>query len=126
MAPGRSPARMPLGPVVIAASAASSVTMLNTTSAAAATFRGVSRQISPWSMSVAALALLRLVPYTRWPSSRRSASGAPMAPRPTNPMVVMALSSLGGFDVGDVLVGQLDAGRGEDRVDLFGAAEADD
>ena len=30
------------------------------------------------------------------------------------------------FDLGDVLVGELEVRRGEDRVDLVGAAEADD
>ena len=55
---------MPSGPAVIASSAPSSVTMLNTTSAAAATSRGVSRQMRPWSISALALDRVRFVPNT--------------------------------------------------------------
>ena len=55
---------MPSGPEVTAASAASSVTMLNTTSAAAATSRGVSRQMRPLSISAPALDRVRFVPNT--------------------------------------------------------------
>ena len=57
---------------------------------AAAASRGVSRQISPCSISALALALVRLVPYTWLPGSRRPASGAPMDPRPTNPIFFMS------------------------------------
>src|SRR5919197_5721593 len=51
----------------------------------------------------------------------------PMWPSPTKPMVVV-VSAMSGtpFDVGDVLVAELEVGAVDDRVDLVGAAEADD
>ena len=53
---------MPSGPAAIASSAASSVTMLNTTSAASATSRGVSRQIESALDQRRGLGLVRFVP----------------------------------------------------------------
>ena len=66
--------------------------MLNTTCAPAAASRGVSRQISPCPVSALALALVRLVPYTWLPGSRRPAIGAPIDPRPTNPILFTVIT----------------------------------
>src|SRR5690348_18325144 len=120
MAPGHRPARIPSGPSVIAARAASSVTMLNTTAAPTAVSRGVSRQSIPCSMSALALALVRLVPCTWLPGSRRPAMGAPIDPRPTNPILFISFPSVRCFDLGHVLAGELQARRSEDRVHLGG------
>lgn len=82
---------MPSGPVAIAVSAASSLTMLNTTSAAAAASRGVACQVSPRSISGCAFDSVRLVPCTSCPAaSRRPAIGPPIVPRPTNPTALIA------------------------------------
>src|SRR5919199_156704 len=51
----------------------------------------------------------------------------PMCPRPTKPIVpVVAAMSRAPFDLGDVVVAELEVGGGDDGIDLVGAAEADD
>jgi hypothetical protein len=62
--PGLSAARIPSGPSLRSFSALSSVTMLNVTSAAAATSRGVFIQTMPRSISGSALVAVRFVPHT--------------------------------------------------------------
>ncbi len=65
-----------------------------------------------------------------WSSSRR-AIAEPIRPTPSSPtravrLVVCASSSSAPFDFGDVVVGEVEGRAGQDRVDLVGAAEADD
>ncbi len=126
--PAVRPARSPSEPAAIVSSAASSVTMLNTTSAVSATSRGVSRQTRPRSSSGSALALVRFQPTSGWPeASRRPATRPPIAPRPTNPIVVMPpasplhLRSVRGRPAVSSRPAASMIG-----VDLVGAAEADD
>jgi hypothetical protein len=98
--------------------------MLNTTSAAAGTSRGLSRHFSPCSISGVGLGLgpvgsVHIVAgvkqATRDAAGHRSeADESDRAHR-----VPPSISA-------NVVVGELEARGGEDRVDLVGAAEADD
>src|SRR5919198_6318474 len=50
----------------------------------------------------------------------------PMWPRPTNPIFALFFMSVLSFDRLEVVVGQLEVGGVDDRVDLVGSAKADD
>src|SRR5450755_4622838 len=64
--------------------------MLKITSAATATSRGVSHHCSPRPISGSAFDLVRSFPYNSCPaSSRRPETRLPIAPNPTNPIVLI-------------------------------------
>src|SRR4051794_104974 len=99
--------------------------MLSTTSVEAATSRAVPSQTRPRPMSGRAFAAVRFVADTGWPaSSRRPAMRLPIAPRPMNPIRVLAAVARvpRGSSVGWDMVGapQVDGcgRRGDARLDV--------
>src|SRR3954466_5626304 len=89
MPPGLRPAMMPSAPSATDLTAAASVTIENTMSAAAAAARGVGAKRIPALISGSALSLLRFQPVTVWPAAMSLGTmPAPMAPSPTNPMFI--------------------------------------
>ena len=80
---------MPSAPSATDLTAAASVTIENTRSAAAAAARGVAAKRMPAWISGSALSLLRFQPVTAWPAAMsRGTMPAPMAPSPTKPMSI--------------------------------------
>ena len=85
--PADRPARMPSGPEATVFSTSSLGRDVMTTSAAAATSRGVSFHFSPWPTSSCASSRERSSPYTSYPAVRkRAAMFPPMCPSPMTPI----------------------------------------
>src|ERR671922_224633 len=126
--PAVRPARIPSGPDATFSRIPSFGRDVKTTSADCATSRGVSHQCSPESMRCCAVSRLRSSPQTAYPAARkRAAIFPPMWPRPTKPIVVVASVMSGApFDRREVVLVEVEVGGADDRVDLVGAAEADD
>src|SRR5262245_6964833 len=80
---------MPSAPSATDRTAAASVTIENTISAAAAAARGVSTKRMPAAISGSAFSLLRFQPVTACPAAMsRGTMPLPMAPSPTKPMSI--------------------------------------
>ena len=82
-----SPARAPSAPSSTASSAFSSARHAKTESCPAAHARGVVARVAPFFTIGSARAAVRFQTVTVWPDLRRLfAMGAPMVPRPRNPI----------------------------------------
>ena len=84
--PPDSPVAPPFAPNSTASTSGVSGTMVKTTSAARATSAGLAQVTAPAAV-ISAGTLLRVFTCTVWPAlTRCRAMGAPMMPRPMNPM----------------------------------------
>src|SRR5438552_8302943 len=91
---------MPSAPCVTARTAAVFVTIVNVTSLASVTARGLSAHLRPLSISHCAFSRVRFQPVTLWPAwSNRFATPPPITPRPTKPISATPLPLLGSADV---------------------------